>query len=85
MEMTDADGSMVLLADIKEGDKAVVYLLQLLGIFLIGILQMLESTCCIHIVSRIDAYFFYILCRHVRYLRIEVNVGHKRHHISVLT
>ena len=57
MVHADADGSMVLLADIKEGDKAVVYLLQLLGIFLIGILQMLESTCCIHIVSRIDAYF----------------------------
>ena len=84
MVYADADGSMVLLADIKEGYKAVVYLLQLLGILFIGILQMFESTCCIHIVSRIDADFFYILCCYVRYLRIEVNVGDKRHHISVL-
>ena len=60
MVYADADGSMVLLADIKEGYKAVVYLLQLLGILFIGILQMFESTCCIHIVSRIDADFFSI-------------------------
>ena len=84
MVHADADGCVVLFADIEEGDEAVAYLLQLLCVLLVCIFQMLESAGGIHVVARIDAYLLHVLCRYVSHLRVEMNVGHQWNHVSVL-
>ena len=45
---------------------------------------MFESTCRIHVVSRIDTYFFCIVCRHICHFRVEVYIGNQWCHITVL-
>ena len=79
----DADGRVVLLTDVQEGDKAVAYLLQLLRIFLVGILQVLEGTGSVYVVTGVDAYLLGIESGHVGHARIEVYIGHQRRHIAV--
>ena len=79
----DAYGGMVLLADIDERDEPVLNLLQFPGVFLIGVLQFLERPCRIYIVAGIDTYFLCIEGCHVRYVRIEVDIGTERCHVAV--
>ena len=47
-----------------------------LCVFLVGILQLLERAGSIHIVSRVDAYLFYILGSYIGYVWVEVYVGY---------
>ena len=54
---TDAYGGMVLAADVYEGHKARLYLLELLGILRVGILKLAESACGVDIVAGVDAHF----------------------------
>ena len=79
----DADGRVVLLTDVQEGDKAVAYLLQLLRIFLVGILQVLEGTGSVYVVTGVDAYLLGIESGHVGHARIEVYIGYQRRHVAV--
>ena len=68
---------MVLLTNIQEGDELLLYLLQLCGILLIGIFQMLERTTGIHVVAGIDTYLLTILGGHIGHMSRKVNVGHQ--------
>ena len=52
---TDTDGGVVGFTDVQEGNEAVAYLPDLLRVLLIGIFQMLEGACGIHVVARVDA------------------------------
>ena len=72
----DAYGGMVFLADVQERDQPFAYLLYLFGVFFIRILQLLEGTCGIGIVARVDAYPFGIKRCHFRHFRIEVHIGY---------
>ena len=74
----NANGSVMLLADIQEGHKAVLYLLQFFGIFLIGVFFLDELTCRVDIVARIDTHLLGIERCHVSHTRIEMHVGDKR-------
>ena len=80
---TDTHGRMMLLTDIQEGHQLALDLLQFLGIFLIGVLEMLERATWIHIVTRIDTHLLTIegcdICRMGR----EMNIGHERCLITV--
>ena len=73
----DANSSMVLLTDIDKRHQLVLYLLQFLGIFGIGVLQMLERAPGIDIVARIDAYLFAILRCHISGMRRKVHISHQ--------
>lgn len=57
MVHTDTDSRMIGLADIQKRDETVAYLPEFLCIFFIGILQMLESTCGVYVVARVDTDF----------------------------
>ena len=70
-------------AQAEEGDEAVAYLLQLPGILLVGVFQVLEGAGGIHIVARVDAHLLHILGGHVGHAGVEVYVGHERHVVSV--
>lgn len=74
----DTNRRVMLLTDIQEGHKAVLYLFQFFGIFLIGIFFLDELTCRVDIVARIDTHFLGIACSHVGHARIEMHVGDKR-------
>ena len=50
---------------------------QLVGVFLIGVLQMSESARGIDVITRIDANFLYNGSGHVGHVRVEVNIGHE--------
>ena len=65
-------------ANIEERDESVTDALYLLFIFSISVFQMLERSCGIHIVTRVDAYLFHILCGHIGNCGIEVDISHKR-------
>ena len=81
----DADGCMMLLADVEERHEAVFYLLEFVGILLIGIFLLDELAGRIHVVARIDAHFLAIESSHVGNVRIEVNIGYERSLIAVGT
>ncbi len=68
---TDADGSMMLLADVEERYEANLNLLKFVGILLV--------------VARIDAHFLTIESSHVGNVRIEVNISYERSPIAVGT
>lgn len=74
----DADSRMMLLADVEEGHKALLYLLQLLRILLVGIFFLYKLTCRIHVVAGIHSYFLRIACSHISHMRIKVYIGHQR-------
>jgi hypothetical protein len=82
---TDADGSMVLLADVEERYEAILNLLKFVGILLVGIFLLDELAGRIHVVARIDAHFLTIESSHVGNVRIEVNIGYERSPIAVGT
>ena len=76
---TYAHRRTVLAANLEEGKQACLYLLQFLGILLVGVLQLLELTCGIHIVAGVDTNLLAIVCRYIGNIRVEVNVSHQRH------
>ena len=76
---------MVLLANLEERNKALADLLNLGSILLVGIVQVLESTCCIHVIAGVDAYLLGKTGSHISHPRIEVYVSHQRHHAPFST
>ena len=85
MVHTDTDSRVIGLADIQKRDEPVAYLPEFLCIFFIGILQMLESTCGVYVVARVDTDYFRLLRCHICYFRVEMNIGHQWGHVAVLT
>ena len=83
MVHADAYGRVVLLADINKRYKALLDLPQFVGILLIGVLQMLEHSCRVDVVSWVDAHLFTVLGCNVGHMGVEVNVGHKWSHVAV--
>ncbi len=81
---TDAHGCMVSLADVEEWHKLALYLLQFFGIFLVGILQMLERATGVYIVAGIHSHLLTAAGCHVGHLGIEVHIGHKGCEIASL-
>ena len=75
---TDADGSMMLLADVEERYEAILNLLKFVGILLVGIFLLDQLAGRIHVVARIDAHFLAIESSDVGNVRIEVNIGYER-------
>ena len=82
---TDADGSMMLLADVEERYEAILNLLKFVGILLVGIFLLDELAGRIHVVAWIYAHFLSIESSHVGNVRIEVNIGYERSLIAVGT
>ena len=83
MVHADADGRVMLLTYMKERDELRLDLLQLLGIFLVGVLQVLEGTSWVDVVAGIDTHLLTILCSDISRMCREVDVSHKRRHIAV--
>ena len=81
----DADGCMMLLADVEERHEAVFYLLEFVGVLLIGIFLLDELAGRIHIVARVYAHLLAVECSHVGNVRIEVNIGNEWSLIAVGT
>ena len=78
MVHTNAHSCSVLAADIQERNEAVLNLLEFSCILLVSILQLLELTGGIHIVTRIDAHLLTITGSDIGHSRIEMHVGYKR-------
>ena len=76
----DANGGVMLLANVDEGHKTLVDFAKLGLIFLVGILQMAERTCRVDVVTRVDAHLLAILCGHIGHAGVEVDVGHEWRH-----
>ena len=76
MVHSDADGRVVFLTDVQEGDETVAYLLDFFCILFIRILQLLEGTGSIYIVARVDTYLLSVQGRYLGYFRIEMYIGH---------
>ena len=85
MVHADADGCMILLADIEEWNESVFYLLQFVSIFLVGIFLLDELAGRINIVARIDTHLLAVESSNVGNVRIEVNISYKRCQIAVGT
>ena len=83
MVNTDTNGSVVLLTDIQEWDQLCLNLLQLGSILLVGVLQMLERTTWVNIVTRIDTNLLAVECSHVGGMSSKMHIGHKWSVISV--
>ena len=73
------------LADVKERNKSLFYLLDFISIFLICIVQMLELTGRVNIVSRVDTYLISIEGCYISYVGIEVYVSNDRDIITITT
>ena len=80
---TDTYGSVMFLADIDKRHELGLNLLQFLGIFLVGIFQMFESTARIDVVARIDADLLTVLRSDISGMCREMNVSHQRCVIAV--
>ena len=74
---------MVLLTYIKEGHELCLNLLQLLGILIIGVLQVLKGTTWVDVVARVDTYLLAILCGHIGGMCREVHIGHKGRCVAI--
>ena len=79
----DAYGCVVLPADVEEGHEAVFYLLQLLGVLLVGVLLMHKLAGRVDVVAGVDAHLLGIERGDVGYMRVEVDVGHERRLVAV--
>ena len=81
---TDADGSVVLFADIDKGHELGLNLLQFLLIFLVSVLQMLKSAARVNVVARVNSHLLTVLCGNVGGVGCEMDVGHQGLVITVL-
>ena len=82
MVYADAYGRAVLLADVNKGDQTLVQTLQLCGILLVGIFQVLEGAGGVDVVAGIDAHLLTVAGGHVSHVGVEMNVGHQRLHVA---
>ena len=79
----DAKRRSMLTTDGEQAQKTLFQTAKLGGIFLIGVLQMLELAGRVHIVAGIDAHFFDNAAgSHIGHVRIEMHIGHQRMVIS---
>ena len=76
MVYTDTHGGVMLLTDIDKRHELGLNLLQFLGIFLVGIFQMFESTARIDVVAGIDADLFAVLRSDISGMCRKMNVSH---------
>ncbi len=74
-----ADSSVVGLTNLEKRHQPSLYLLQFLGIFLVGVLQPLEGSSRVDIIARVDAHLLAIEGCHVCHIGIEMNIRHERH------
>ncbi len=77
MVHSDAQGGVVLSANLQQGQQGVLYLLQFSGILLVGILKFSESAGRVDVVAGVDAHLLGIACGHLGHMGIEMYVGHK--------
>ena len=80
---TDTDGRMMFLADLDEGKKFFLDLLQFFGIFRIGIFQMLERPSGVDVIAGIDAHLLTIEGSDIRCVGREMDIGHQWLRIAV--
>ena len=73
----DTDGRSVLAADVKKLAETRLEAVEFGIVFFVGIFQVLEGACGVHIVARIDTHFLHDGGGHVGHTRVEVDVGHK--------
>ena len=85
MVHADADGCMMLLADVEEWHEALLYLLEFVGVLLISIFLLDELAGRIHVIARVDAHFLTIESCYISNVRIEVNIGNEWSLIAVGT
>ena len=79
----DAHGGVVLLTDIDKRHELLLNLLQLCGIFLVGVLQVLERAPGIYVVAGVDAHFLAILGSDVGGVGGEMNIGNEGLSVAV--
>ena len=84
MVHADAQCRAMLAADVKQRNEVRAYFLNLAGIFLVGVCQLLECASRIDVVARIDANFLDHTCCLVGHAGIKVDVGHKRDSVAVV-
>ena len=65
------------LADLYKGDELLLNLLQFVGIFLVGVFQMLEGAAWVYIVARIDAHLLTIEGSDIGCMGGEMDIGHQ--------
>ena len=75
MVYANTDGGSVCFTDVEEWYETVAYLLQLCGIFLVGIFQQVERLHFVHIVSGVDAHFFHFFGCGIGRTRVKMDVG----------
>ena len=78
-----ANSRMVLLAYINKRYELACYLVQLGGILLVGIFQVLEGTPGVDVVAGVDTHLLTVLGSHVGHMGCEVHIGHQRRLIAV--
>ena len=72
---TDAQGRVVLLADIEQADKPLTQTLQFGSILLVGVVDVLEHARRVNVVTRVDTHFLHPLRCQIRHVRVEMHVG----------
>ena len=80
---TQANGRMMRLADVEERNEATAYLLDLLGILLVGIFELLERTTGIDVIARIDADLLDNPGSDIGHRRIEMDIGNQGDLIAI--
>ena len=84
MVYANAYGRVVFATDIEERHETCIYLLNLFGIFFVGIFQLFEGASRVYIVAGIYAYLLGIQCGHVGHVSVEMHVGHKWRGVTFL-
>ena len=79
----DAHRRMLFFTDVDERHEPILYLLQFLSVFLVGVFQMFELAAGIDIVAGVDAHLFAIQSGHVGGMSGKVHIGHQRLRITV--
>ena len=75
---TYSQGRVVGLADVEQRHQPAFNLLYLLGIFLVGVANLLELSCRVYIVAGINPHLLGISCSYIGNIGIEVYVGDNR-------
>ena len=80
----NAQSRVVLLTDVEQFGKPLFKSCQFGGILLVGVFQVFELSCRVHIVTRIDAHLLHNGSRHIGHIGVEVHVGHQRAVVAAL-